>query len=129
MKIVVAGKTLGKLTSVEEEKLRNLAMLARNDPQQGTDAAVEIMKWNMQQPNSGTMISFSMCSSCNKDIVGVRKIWLFRLFRDNRIGYYCENPACDYYLKFIPAKKGYELLSFRHMPKLNLVLKDGGMSK
>jgi hypothetical protein len=127
MKIVVEGKTLSKLTSAEEEKLRNLALLVRNDHELGTEAAVEITKWCMEQPNSRTMISFLMCSSCERDIVRVRKIWPLRIFRNKIVGSFCENPACDY-LKLVPAEKSYELLSFRHMPKINLVLKDGGMS-
>jgi len=128
MKIVVEGKTLSKLTSAEEEKLRNLALLVRKDHELGTEAAVEIIKWSMEQPNSRTMISSLMCSSCKKDIVRVRRIWPLRIFRNKIVGYFCENLACDYYLKLVPAEKSYELLSFRRMHKINLVLKDGGMS-
>ena len=127
MKIIVEGKTLSMLTSAEEEKLRNLAILARKDPVLGTEATVKTIIEHLQRfPNSTTMITFLICSSCKEDVVRVRKTWPLHLFRGRQVGYFCENPACDYYLKFVPAEKGYELLSFRHMPKIKPVSKAGG---
>ena len=125
MKIVVEGTTLSTLTLSEEDQLRNLAKASR---ELDNDTLIETIKWNADQSNSRSLLSFPTCSNCEKDVVRVRRTWLIGLFRNKIIGYYCENSQCHYYFKLDPEKKSYELLSFKHTPKINLILKDGGVA-
>jgi len=113
-------KMVKKLTSLEEEQLREMSTRARSDMFDRFQHVRQQVLENKKTTDSDVLM-FTVCSACGFTLRAIRKGTLSRLLSGSvTSGLLCYNEKCSFYLKFIPAGKVNELTNVAFVQEIYL---------
>jgi len=113
-------KMVKKLTSLEEEQLKQISTRARSDMFDRHQHVIQQVLENRKTTDSD-VLAFTVCSACGLTIHAIKNGTISRLLSGSvTSGLFCHNEKCSFYLKLIPANKVTELTNVAFIQQITL---------